>query len=76
MIALGRDPLKILVDSQVLLSFTLPAALVPLLLLTSRQDVMGDFRSAARTRVAGWVIVALIVALNGLLLVQIFRSTT
>ena len=73
-IALGRDPLRILVDSQVLLSFTLPAALIPLMVLTSRKSVMGDFRSAPRTRIAGWSIVSIIVALNGLLLVQIARG--
>ena len=44
-IAVGCDPLKILIDSQVLLSFTLPAALIPLLLLTNRAGVMGDFRA-------------------------------
>ena len=70
-IGLGRDPLRILVDSQVLLSFTLPAALIPLLLLTSRVDVMGNFRSARRTRVAGWTVASLIVALNAVLLIQL-----
>jgi len=70
-IALGWDPLKILIDSQVLLSFTLPAALIPLLLLTSRADVMRDFKSALRTRVAGWVTAGVIVALNAVLLAQI-----
>ena len=75
-IAMGRDPLKILVDSQVLLSFALPAALIPLLLLTSSSKVMGDFASAVRTRVAGWTIVTLILGLNGLLLLQIFRGSS
>ena len=69
-IALGRDPLRILIDSQVLLSFTLPAALIPLLLLTNRADVMGSFRSAGRTRVAGWAIAVLILALNAVLVAQ------
>jgi len=70
-IALGWDPLKILIDSQVLLSFTLPAALIPLLLLTSRSKVMGEFCSARRTQVAGWVVAGIIVVLNAVLLVQI-----
>ncbi len=69
-IGIGFDPLKILVDSQVLLSFTLPAALLPLLLLTSRESVMGDFRSARRTRIAGWAAASIILALNVLLVVQ------
>ncbi|WP_263381031.1 Nramp family divalent metal transporter [Granulicella paludicola] len=70
-IGVGADPLKILIDSQVLLSFTLPAALIPLLILTNRHDVMGDFVSAARTKVAGWVVTAVILALNAVLLVQV-----
>jgi manganese transport protein len=70
-IGVGADPLKILIDSQVLLSFTLPAALIPLLILTSRRDVMGDFVSAARTKVAGWAVTAVILALNAVLLVQV-----
>jgi manganese transport protein len=70
-IGVGADPLKILIDSQVLLSFTLPAALIPLLILTSRRDVMGDFVSAARTKVAGWAVTAVILALNVVLLVQV-----
>ena len=70
-IALGWDPLKILIDSQVLLSFTLPAALIPLLLLTNRAEVMGDFRSATRMKVAGWVAASVILGLNVVLLAQI-----
>ena len=70
-IALGRDPLKILVDSQVLLSFTLPAALIPLLILTNREAVMGRFRSARRTQVVGWAIAGVIVVLNVVLLGQL-----
>jgi manganese transport protein len=70
-IGIGSDPLKILIDSQVLLSFTLPAALIPLLLLTNRERVMGDFRSAVRTRIAGWTVATIILALNAVLLVQL-----
>ncbi len=70
-IAIGLDPLRILVLSQVVLSFTLPAALIPLLLLTSRKTVMGEFRSAPRTRVAGWAVVGIILLLNVVLLGQI-----
>jgi len=69
-IAMGFDPLKILIGSQVLLSFTLPAALIPLLLLTNRNSVMGEFTSALRTRIAGWATAVVILALNAVLLVQ------
>lgn len=70
-IATGLDPLRILVLSQVVLSFALPFALIPLLLLTSRQNVMQSFASARRTRIAGWITVAVIIALNGVLLGQL-----
>ncbi len=69
-IALGWDPLRILFDSQVLLSFTLPFALVPLLILTARRTVMGEFASARRTRVAGWTSAGIILALNAVLIVE------
>jgi manganese transport protein len=70
-IAVGLDPLKILVLSQVILSFTLPFALVPLLVLTSRDSVMKSFASTRRTQLAGWVAVGIILALNVVLLGQI-----
>jgi manganese transport protein len=70
-LAVGLDPLKILLLSQVILSFTLPFALIPLLLLTNRVSVMGSFASAPRTRIAGWVAVLVIVSLNVVLLGQI-----
>ena len=70
-IATGLDPLKILVLSQVVLSFALPFALIPLLLLTSRTSVMQSFASARRTRIAGWVTVTVIIALNAILLGQL-----
>jgi manganese transport protein len=70
-IGVGWDPLKILIGSQVLLSFTLPAALIPLLLLTNRTAVMGDFCSAKQTRIAGWTVAGIILALNAVLAVQL-----
>jgi len=70
-IALGLDPLKILILSQVVLSFTLPFALIPLLVLTNRASVMRSFVSARRTRWAGWCAVAVIVTLNVVLLGQL-----
>jgi manganese transport protein len=73
-IAMGLEPLRILVLSQVVLSFALPFALIPLLLLTSRVDVMQSFASARRMRIAGWVTTALIIALNAILLGQLAFS--
>jgi manganese transport protein len=71
-IAIGLDPLKILVLSQVVLSFALPFALVPLIVLTRREDLMGDLVNGKRTNWLAYVTVGVIVVLNGLLLYQIF----
>jgi manganese transport protein len=70
-IAIGLDPLRILVLSQVVLSFALPFALVPLLILTSRTDVMETFASARRTRITGWAVVGIILTLNAILIGQL-----
>ena len=70
-IALGLEPFRILVLSQVVLSFALPFALIPLLILTGRTGVMESFTSKRRTQIAGWAVVAVILALNALLLGQI-----
>jgi manganese transport protein len=70
-LAIGLDPLRILILSQVILSFTLPFALIPLLLLTSRPAVMGSFTNVRKVRFAGWVAVAVILVLNVVLLGQI-----
>ncbi len=70
-IAFGLDPLKILILSQVVLSFALPFALVPLILLTNRSSVMGEFSSALRTRIAAWLSAGIILALNAVLLAQL-----
>ena len=71
-IAAGLDPLKILVLSQVVLSFALPFALIPLILLTRRADLMGDLVNERRTNWMAYATVAIILALNGLLLYQTF----
>jgi manganese transport protein len=67
-IGLGLDPIKILVLSQVVLSFTLPFALIPLLILCSRRGVMGGFTNGTTIAFFGWLTVAIIIALNVVLL--------
>ena len=69
-IGLGADPTHTLVISQVVLSFGIPFALVPLLRFTSRRDVMGGLVNTRLTTAAAAVVVALIVALNLFLLAQ------
>jgi manganese transport protein len=69
-LAIGVSPTSALVLSQVVLSFGIPFALVPLLLLTSRRDVMGSHVNRRATTVVAVVIAALISGLNVFLLVQ------
>lgn len=65
------NPTTVLVWSQVMLSFGLPFALVPLLWLTSRRDLMGAWVNHKITTAAGCVIALLIISLNGYLLVTL-----
>jgi manganese transport protein len=74
-IGAGLDPLRILLLSQVVLSFALPFALVPLLLLTSRPAVMGSFVNRRWTARAGWLTASIIIALNVMLLWQTFTGS-
>jgi manganese transport protein len=67
-IALRLDPLKILVLSQVALSFAIPFALVPLAILTRDASVMGDMVNNRRTNVMAYAVTGIIVILNLLLL--------
>jgi manganese transport protein len=69
-LGLGISPTSALVLSQVVLSFGIPFALVPLLLLTSRRDVMGAHVNRLPTTVVAVAIAALISALNLFLLAQ------
>jgi manganese transport protein len=66
-LAVGADPTWALVLSQVVLSFGIPFALVPLLLLTRRRDVMGDLVNRRRTTVAAAGVAVVIIALNAML---------
>jgi manganese transport protein len=71
-LGLGLDPTDALVASQVVLSFGIPFALVPLLMLTSKKDVMGALVNPRwLTGVAG-TLAAMIIALNVFLLQQVF----
>jgi manganese transport protein len=71
-LAAGANPTSALVLTQVVLSFGIPFALVPLVILTSRCDVMGRHVNQRRTTIAGSICVAVITARNVLLLCQHF----
>jgi manganese transport protein len=69
-LGLGLDPTGTLVVSQVVLSFGIPFALVPMILLTRRRDVMGALVNRRATTVVAGVVAALIIGLNAFLLQQ------
>jgi manganese transport protein len=69
-LALGLDPTRTLVISQVVLSFGIPFALVPMIMLTSRRSVMGALVNNRGTTVLASVVAAVIIALNLFLLQQ------
>jgi manganese transport protein len=70
----GVNGMTALVISQVLLSFLLPSAIIPMLLITRRKDLMGSLVNKSLTNVAGWIIAGVIIAANAVLLVQTFLS--
>jgi manganese transport protein len=63
-LASGLDPTRALVFSQVVLSFGIPFALIPLVRLTSDASVMGTDRNHRLTTALGWAVAALISLLN------------
>ncbi|NGX06659.1 Nramp family divalent metal transporter [Mycobacteroides franklinii] len=68
-LAAGIDPTWALVMSQVVLSFGIPFALIPLIRLTSDRQLMGTDVNHRITALLGWIIAALISALNVVLIV-------
>jgi manganese transport protein len=71
-IAIGVDPSRTLVISQVVLSFGIPFALVPLVWFTSRRDVMGALANHRATTALAAVVATVISGLNVFLLGQTF----
>ncbi|OSM50003.1 manganese transport protein MntH, partial [Aeromonas salmonicida subsp. salmonicida] len=68
-IAMGLNTTEILVLSQVVLSFGIALALIPLLILTGDRALMGEYRNHPVTQAVGRLIVALVIGLNAYLLV-------
>jgi manganese transport protein len=71
-LGLGLDPSVTLVISQVVLSFGIPFALVPMILITRRRDVMKELVNKPTTTLLASVVAAIIIALNLFLLQQTF----
>ncbi len=73
-IMLGLDPTRTLVISQVVLSFGLPFAIVPLIMFTSRRDIMGALVNRRITTAMAIGVATLVILLNVFLLAQLFRG--
>ena len=73
-ILLGINPIQALVFSQVILSFVLPFAVIPMLIITGRKELMGEFVNKRLTNIAGWLISGLIILLNAALLFLTFTG--
>jgi len=71
-LALSVDPSRTLVISQVVLSFGIPFALIPLVLFTSDRGLMGGLVNSRLTTAAACLVAAVIVSLNVFLLYQTF----
>jgi manganese transport protein len=71
-LAIGTDPSATLIISQVVLSFGIPFALVPMVLLTRRADIMGALVNRRATTVVASVVAAMIISLNLFLLYETF----
>lgn len=74
-IALGVNPMFALIMSQVALSFALPFAIIPMLLITSRKDLMGSFVNKRSTKITGYFITSIIIGLNAILVYLIFTGS-
>jgi manganese transport protein len=71
-LGIGLNPTDALVISQVVLSFGIPFALVPLVLIARRRDIMGSLANPAWLTAIAATLGALIIALNLFLLKQVF----
>ncbi len=70
-IGLRLDPTRTLVLSQVVLSFGLPFAIIPLVVFTSKREIMGELVNRRLTTIAAWAAAGVIVVLNIFLLYQL-----
>lgn len=71
-IMLGTNPTSALVISQVILSFGIIFALVPLILFTSNRQIMGELVNHRITSIISWIVAGFVVCLNLFLLIDTF----
>ncbi|KAL8160433.1 hypothetical protein V2J09_001970 [Rumex salicifolius] len=78
-VALIFDTSDDMIDSlnewlNVLQSVQIPFAIIPLLCLVSKEEIMGAFKIGPLVKVASWLVAALIIVINGYLLLEFFSS--
>ena len=73
-ICMGVNPMKALVLSQVTLSFALPFAIIPMLLIANRKNIMGAMVNKPLTKIIGWFIAVIIISFNAMLLYLTFTG--
>ncbi len=73
-VAIGLDPSRTLVISQVLLSFGLPFAIIPLVSFTSQKKIMGVLTNRKLTSILAYMVAGIIVVLNIFLLYSTFKG--
>ena len=71
-LAIGLDPTRALVISQVVLSFGIPFALVPLLLIARKKEVMGALVNPTWLTALASTLAVAIIGLNAFLLYELF----
>ncbi|WP_346844491.1 Nramp family divalent metal transporter [uncultured Rothia sp.] len=75
LLTFGINPTQALLLSQVVLSFGIPFALVPLVRMSGNRKLMGEYRDGALLRIFSWTATAVIIALNIILLVLTIQGT-
>lgn len=73
-IGLGIDPLRVLILSQVSLSFQLPFAMIPLIKFTRDRKIMGDYTNSRLVNRLAYLVAAIILSLNAWLIVQVLSG--
>lgn len=71
---IGVNPMSALVLSQVCLSFALPVAIIPMLIITNNKEYMGSFVNKSLTKILGTIIASLIIMMNIVLLFLTFTG--
>lgn len=74
LLATPLQPTQLLILSQVVLSFGIAFAAIPLVKYTNDPGIMGDYRSCPTLRAVGWLVSALIIALNAVVLWTVFAG--